>query len=359
MDQQKKLYVALAILAALGGLFFVQQRGEHKEAHLHSLEGQAASLPKIELTEETVKGIDKVVLSKPAETDAKPGETSGAKPAEEIVLVKAGEEAWNLEKPTSAKANASNVKSLLENLTKLSLTELIAESKDEYERWGVSDGKGLHAQFFKGTENVFDVYFGENGSRGQMTRLAKQDGVYAVKGFSKWLYERDANGWRDKSMLKFDDKEVVKVSIQNEHGAFVFDKAGNGWTGKHGKTLAAAKPIDKFQGSKVDDLLRAYKALSAMDFGDGKKPADVGLSQPAAKVTIELRGGTGVHILELGSVAEGSNRWAKTNASDQIYTISSWSADWATADVGKFQESAPAAPAPAAAAVVPDEDSEE
>jgi hypothetical protein len=170
-----------------------------------------------------------------------------------------------------------------------------------------------------------------------MTRLAKQDGVYAIKGFSKWLYERDAKGWRDKSMLKFDDKEVVKVQIQNPNGVFVFDKAGEGWTGKHGKAVAQAKPIDKFQSSKVDDLLRAYKALGAIDFGDGKQPTDVGLAPPEATVTIELKGGTGVHVLKVGKVAEGTNRWALTNGSDQIYSISSWSSDWATADAKKFQ----------------------
>ena len=330
MDQQKKLLIAVAALAVLGGLLFVQRRGEHKELAQHSLEGQSASLPKIELTEEATKTIDRVVLLKP------PAAEGGQ--AEEVVLAKTGEDAWSLKKPSEAKANASNVKSLLENLTKLSLAEQISSSKDEYDRWGVSDQKGLHATFFKGEEAVFDVYFGENGSRGQMTRLAKQDGVYAVKGFSKWLYERDAKGWRDKSMLKFDDKEVVKVEIQNEKGVFVFDKAGEGWTSKYGKQLASAKPIEKFQASKVDDLLRAYKALSAMDFGDGKQPAEVGLDKPTASVKIELKGGTGVHVLNVGNVAEGTNRWATTHGSDQIYSISSWSADWATAEPSKFQQ---------------------
>jgi hypothetical protein len=327
MDQQKKLYVAIAVLVLLGGLLFIQRRGEHAEAQQHSIEGQSASLPKLELTEENTKTIDKIVIVKPGKDGA---------PAEEIELVKAGEDAWTLKKPTEAKANASNVKSLIENLPKLSLAEAISESKDEYDRWGVSDEKALHATFFKGQENVFDVYFGENGSRGQMTRLAKQDGVYAIKGFSKWLYERDAKGWRDKSMLKFDDKEVVKVEVQNPHGVFVFDKAGEAWTGKHGKTAALAKPIEKFQPSKVDDLLRAYKALSAIDFGDGKQRAEVGLSPAEATVTIELKGGTGVHKLEVGKVAEGTNRWAVTNGSDQIYSISSWSSDWATSDAKKF-----------------------
>jgi hypothetical protein len=329
MDQQKKLYVALGILVVLGGLLIFQRQGEQKEAMQHSLEGQAASLPKIEITEETTKAIDRIVIHKPA------GKEGGV--AEDIELVKAGEDAWSLEKPSKAKANASNVKSLLENLPKLSLSEAISDSKDEYERWGVSDDKALHATFFKGQENVFDVYFGDNGSRGQMTRLSKQDGVFAIKGFSKWLYERDAKGWRDKSMLKFDDKEAVKVEVQNNNGVFVFDKAGESWTGKHGKTATVAKPIDKFQPTKVDDLLRAYKALSAIDFGDGKQPAEVGLATPEATVTIDLKGGTGKHVLKVGKAAEGTNRWAMTNGSDQVYSISSWSSDWATADAKKFQ----------------------
>ena len=329
MDQQKKLYVAIGVLLLLGGLLLVQRQGEHKEAAQHSLEGQAATLPKLDVSEETTKTIDRIVIHKPA------GKEGAA--AEDIELVKAGEDAWTLEKPTKAKANASNVKSLLDNLPKLSLTEAISETKDEYDRWGVTDEKALHATFFKGQDNVLELYFGENGSRGQMTRLSKQDGVFAIKGFSKWLYERDAKGWRDKSMLKFDDKEVVKVSVQNKNGSFVFDKAGESWTGKYGKTAALAKPLDKFQPSKVDDLLRAYKALSAIDFGDGKQPAEVGLATPEATVTIELKGGTGVHVLKVGNTAEGTNRWALTNGSDQIYSISSWSADWATGDVTKFQ----------------------
>ena len=331
MDQQKKLYVGAGILALLIVLFFVQRKSEHHDYESHSLAGQAASLPKLGLTDEVAKGIDRIVIVKAAAAD-------GGTPTQ-VELAKAGEEAWNMKQPVEAKANASNVKSLLDNLSKLSLSEVISAGKDEYSRWGVSDAKGLHATFYKGADAVFDVYFGENGSRGQMVRLAKQDGVYALKGFSKWLYERDASGWRDKTMFKFEDKDAVKVTIENANGVFTFDKSGDAWSGKYGAKANAQKPLEKFQSSKVDDLLRAYKTLSAMDFGDHKTPAEVGLDKPQATVTIELRGGSALHVLKLGNVAEGSNRWAMTNASEQIYTISSWSADWATANVAKFQAS--------------------
>lgn len=338
MDTQKKLYVALGVLLLLGGALFAQNQKHTAEAEAHSLDGQRESLPKIEIAEDKLKEVDRVVLDKPPAT--------GAGHRVTIELKKQAEDAWQLVSPVSAKANAANVKSMIESLPKLKLTEQISGNKAEYDQWGVSDEKALHATFFKGDEKVADLYFGEDGSRGQMTRLADKDGVYTVSGFSKWLFERDASGWRDKTMLKFDDKEVVKVSVDNKHGAFRFEKSGDTWTGKHGKTAASLTPIKDFQPSKIDDLLRAYKSLSAMDFGDGKQPAEVGLDKPEGTVTIELKGGSGLHVLKVSATGEGSNRWASTNSSDVVYAVSSWSSGWATAEPSKFQKGDDKAAAP-------------
>lgn len=328
MEQQNKLYVVGALLVVAGGLLVVQRQGKQADEAAHSSAGLAASLPQLDLTTDKVATVDTIALSRPG----KDGE-----PRLDVVLKKTGEEKWSLAKPISATANASNVKSLLDNLPKLKLTEEITSASDDYERWEVTDDKALKATFSKGEEKVFEVFFGANGSRGQMTRLPGQDGVYAVKGFSKWLYERDVKGWRNKSMFKFDEKEVVKLGIENEHGRFSFEKDGASWRGQFSKKGALAN-IKDFQPSKVDDLLRSYKSLAAMDFGDSKTTADVGLETPAATVRIELVGGKALHVLKLGGEAEGSNRWAQTNASEQIYAISSWSADWATAELSKFQD---------------------
>jgi uncharacterized protein DUF4340 len=341
MDTQKKLYVALAVLVLLGGALFAQSHKHEQDAQAHSLEGQRDTLPKIEISEDKLKAVDRIVLDKPPAT--------GAGHRQNIELKKQGEDAWQLTSPVTAKANAANVKSMIDSLPKLKLTEQISSNKAEYDQWGVSDEKALHATFYKGDEKVADLYFGEDGSRGQMTRLADKDGVFAVGGFSKWLFERDASGWRDKTMLKFEDKDVVKVSIDNKHGAFRFEKNGDTWTGKHGKTATTLAPLKDFQPSKIDDLLRAYKSLSAMDFGDGKQPGDVGLDKPEATLSIELKGGSGLHVLKVSSTGEGSNRWAMTNGSDVIYAVSSWTAGWATGEPSKFQKSEekPAAKAPA------------
>jgi hypothetical protein len=169
--------------------------------------------------------------------------------------------------------------------------------------------------------------------------LGGKDGVYALKGFSKYLYNRDANGWRDKTIFKFDDKAVTKVTVQNEHGNFVFEKKDDKWTSQYAeKEKDKPKEIADFKSSKIDDLVRAYKGLNASSFADGKPLSEVGLEKPVATVTLELTGGTGKYVLTVGGTSEGSSRWVQANTGPQVYSVSSWTADWATAEVSKFQE---------------------
>ncbi len=328
MNTETKLYVALGVLAVLGGGLYLQNKKEAETAAKYTLSGQSAALPKIDIKEDDVKAIDKIVLSKAAE---------GASPAVEIELTKNGED-WKLTKPVDAKANQANVKSMLDNLKTLKVSEQIDASSANYAKYGVSDDKGLHAVFSKGNGVVLDARFGENGGRGQMTRIAGKDGVYAVKGYSSYLYARDAKGWRDLSLFKFEEGDVTAATIQNEHGTFTFTKDGETWKGKFAKPKGAAEPIKDFDDSKVKDFVRAYKTLNADGFAEkGKTPADVGLEKPVATLQLTLKDGAKRDVA-VGANAEGTSRWVKVTGSDEIWSISSWAADWAVAEEKKFQK---------------------
>ena len=108
MPTDKKLIIAILVLAGLGGAVFMQKQRQTADAAAHSLEGAGLTLPKITVTDDDIKKIDKVELTRPIEHD-------GGAP-EHIVLVKKGEEDWALDKPAPAKGNASNVKSMLDAL---------------------------------------------------------------------------------------------------------------------------------------------------------------------------------------------------------------------------------------------------
>jgi hypothetical protein len=192
--------------------------------------------------------------------------------------------------------------------------------------------------FSKGNGVVLDARFGENGGRGQMTRLAGKEGVFAVKGYSSYLYARDAKGWRDLALFKFEEGDVTAATIQNEHGTFSFTKDGENWKGKLEKPKGTAEPIKDFDDAKVKDFVRAYKALNADGFAEkGKTPSDVGLEKPLATVQLTLKDGAKRDV-SVGATAEGSSRWVKVSGSDEIWSISSWAADWAMAEPKKFQK---------------------
>ncbi|HEY8945170.1 MAG TPA: DUF4340 domain-containing protein [Polyangiaceae bacterium] len=338
-----KLYAALGILAVLGGALFVTTKKEKEEAEHYSLSGRAAELPKVEISEDDANKVTKITLTKPGKDGAAPSE---------VVLVKKGEE-WRLEKPVDALANQANVKSLLDNLKTLKVSESIDPGKDAYDKYEVSDSKGLHAVFSKDNGVVLDAWFGQSGGRGQMTRLAGKDGVYAMKGYSSYLYDREAKNWREMSLFKFEEGDVTAVNLDNEQGSFVFAKTGEEWSGKFKKAKGGAlAPIAKFDSSKVLDLIRPYKGLTADDFADkSKTAADLGLDKPVAQLSFTLKDG-GKRDVKLGGNSTGSSRWIQVSGKDEFFSTSSWAADWATADEKKFQKAdekkadAAAAPAP-------------
>ena len=66
LSTENKLYISLAVLAVLGGALFLQTKKEKEETASYTLNGQAAALPKLELSEDDLKKIDKITLSKPA-----------------------------------------------------------------------------------------------------------------------------------------------------------------------------------------------------------------------------------------------------------------------------------------------------
>jgi hypothetical protein len=331
LSTENKLYISLAVLAVLGGALFLQSKKEKEEAASYTLSGQAAALPKLELSEDDLKKIDKIALTKPA---------GDAGTAVEVELTRTGED-WKLTKPIEATANQANVKSLLDNLKSLKATELIDGTKASYGKFGVSDDKALHAVFSKSNGVALDLYFGDSGGRGQMTRVAGKDGVYASKGYSSFLYSRDVKGWRDMAILKFEDTDVTNVNIDNANGsfAFVYDK---GKTTKNEFKPAkggSSEPIKNYDESKLVDLLRAYKALNADNFADkGKTEADVGLDKPVATIQFTLKDGAKRQV-RVGATAEGSSHWVKVTGSDEIWSISSWAVEWATAEAKKFQKS--------------------
>jgi hypothetical protein len=312
MSQSTKIYAGVIVLAALGGAIYVAQKKDKEIGTSHTT---SAELPEIKAPDD----VDKVSI------------TNGEKG--EIVLEKAGDK-WAVAKPVKAPANQSNVDQLVKNLKELKSKEVIVaqpseDSKKDYE---FIPSKAVHVVAYKGGDKKLDITFGSSGQRGQMVMVDGKPGIYTVTGYSSYLYTREVKGFRDTEIFKFDDQNVSGFTIEKKDTVLSFTKEGDKWHGTN-----KGKAIDRFDEEKVKDALRTFKSLTADDFGDNKSMADTGLDKPESTVAIQLKDNAGRFVLKVGKVSTGTNRYAMKEGSETVYSIASYSADWALADASKFQ----------------------
>ena len=332
MKTEYRIYAALALLVVLGAALYFTTKSRKQDTAAHSAVAASADLPPLAVPKDDLEKITKIEIKNADKSD--------------VALEKKGD-TWEVVKPAQAKANATNVKSLLDNLKELKVKEVIDRGAGTYGQYELTDEKALHVVAYKGADKAIDMYLGKSGSRGQMARIAGKEGVYVVGGYSSYLYTREVKNWRETSILKFEDANAIGVEVDNKNGKFSFSKNDDKWSGsytprdKGGKLTAAAGKWEKFDEAKVKDLLRAYKGLNAEDFADPK--ADTGLDDAAKNggvIKIKLKDNGGEHIVKVGKVAKGSSRYAiKEGGDGTLFVISSWSADWAAAEKAKFEKS--------------------
>ncbi|MGO9833796.1 MAG: DUF4340 domain-containing protein [Polyangiaceae bacterium] len=241
---------------------------------------------------------------------------------------------WRLSKPISAEANQQTVKDLVANLKDLKAESQVSLKLDDDVRKDkqLDPAHAVHVVAWKGADKKLDELFGKSGTAGELTVITdKPNAVWAVKGYSAYLYTKEPKDFRDKEVLKFDDANASQVTIANSHGTLSFTK-GDKWAGTFDQ-----KPILRFDEEKVKDMLRAYKALMADDFGDNKQLSDTGLDKPAGTVTIHLKDDAKTFQLLVGNVSSGTNHWAKRSDGDVIYQIGSSAAEWALSDDSKYR----------------------
>jgi|HubBroStandDraft_6_1064221.scaffolds.fasta_scaffold16452_2 hypothetical protein len=325
MSRDKLIISGVVLLGLLG--FLVYKQAKVDEAIGAPLTA-ATDLPTVSVPEDVDKisitngEKGEIVLQRVADPKGTPAADGGAS------------EVWRLTKPLSAEANQQTVKDLVANLKDLKTESQVNLKLDDDVRKEkqLDSAHAVHVIAWKGADKKIDELFGKSGTAGELVVVSdKPNTVWAVKGYSAYLYTKEPKDFRDKEILKFDDGSASQVTITNAHGTLSFTK-GDKWVG----TLDQ-KPIVRFEEDKVKDMLRAYKALAADDFGDGKSLAETGLEKPAATVTIHLKDDAKTYQLLVGNVSTGTNRWAKRADGDIVYQIASFAADWALSDDSKYR----------------------
>jgi hypothetical protein len=322
MSRDRLIIIGVVVLAALGYFVWKQADKDKKLGTTGPVAASSADYPVISSPDD----IDGVVIK------------DGKK--DEIVLEKKDDK-WVLTKPVSAPANQQSVKEIVTNLGTLKVKEqVVINLDDEVKKAKKLDAdQALHVQAFKGSEKKTDISAGITGALGQLVMVAGKDGlVYATSGFSSYLYTKEAKDWRDKEILKFDEANVVSMTIDNKVGdagaaSFSFTKGEKEWGASYN-----GKPIARFDEQRAKDLLKEMHAVNAEDFGDGKAASDTGLDAPEGTITISFKDNAPKIVLKIGKPSSNpTSRYAMKDGNPTVFVIGKPQADWILAELGKFQ----------------------
>lgn len=179
-------------------------------------------------------------------------------------------------------AKASRVTSLLNELTALKRSGLVAITKDAYKRLQVAptDYQRKVALTLKGGKTE-TLYIGSEPTYGSThVRLASGKGVYVTHSLHASDARTDASGYVDPTALKLNAADVTRVEVKNAHGDFVFTKTGKSWS-LHG--IPTGRTLNAHAVSTMVSSLADLQLNEPL--GKKVEPA-YGFSKPLAVVTI-------------------------------------------------------------------------
>jgi hypothetical protein len=208
-------------------------------------------------------------------------------------VIKKEGDTYKIVKPIAYAADKDAAKGAFEALAKMDFSNIVSDQKSRQGEFELGDDS-LRVTLKKGEQPVADLRVGKTANQMTMVRLEGKDEVWAVSGLFKYQLDKDTNGWRDKTITGFEDKDTEKLTITAKSGAkLVLSKpaptdAGAAPDWQVVESSVKVEPFDKTVASGMISQLSSWKAN---DFADEAKPEETGLDSPELTITIGLRNG--------------------------------------------------------------------
>lgn len=166
------------------------------------------------------------------------------------------------------KPSDNTVENMLSTIDNMIAKSMVANSKDRWENYEVSDSLATRVQLYKGNKKVGDVYIGkfkfsQPRSMSTYVRLAGDKETYKVDGFLTSTFNRKVNDLRDKTVV--DDPAANWSEIAFSYPAdssFVLSKQNNRW-------MLDGGIADSTEVAGFINTLKSQTATSISESSDG------------------------------------------------------------------------------------------
>ncbi len=213
------------------------------------------------------------------------------KPGQEVKFLKDGN-IWKVTGTSGKTFTAVNfkIKNLFDELLKIKSKRVAARSKNKWAEFKV-DSSATRVVVNEGGSKVLDLIIGKFSfqqprSISTYVRLNDETDVYEVDGFLDMIFNKDANSFRDETVIKSDKNNWNKLSFSNtESESFELVRIDNKWT-IDGQVTDSAKTV-----TALNSLARLSNNNFVDNVEDGLLPSQV------SKLTIELTNSEAIEVI--------------------------------------------------------------
>jgi len=314
-DQSKPLILRLGATNPTGGSYYVQVEGR---APIYLVSGVAKDV--LDASLQAFR--DKTVL---AFTPAEVQELQLARGTDAPVVVhRQAEDTWRLTAPVSAKADAQQVRGMIQRLHDVKVQAFIAEDATDLESYGLQT-PAWHVSLHIGQDHTpLALSLGKVDSERKGV-YAKYDDAARVFLLPQELWDnlpKTATALRDKTLMKYEREHITRLEIQTPNEHMVITSTGS-------RQYTMEQPVQTpGDGEAIYSLLWDIQDLKAKDFvAETPDALDLyGLDAPRQRITVWEKAPAAQeatqHELLLGAEApDGQGIYARLGEGPVIYLV--------------------------------------
>ena len=231
-----------------------------------------------------------------------------------IKLERVGER-WFLEEPVQTPADQTTVSSLLSNLTTAKRARTFSNVDDRLEEYGLTE-PGVQIQV-RTADQVRTLLFGGKDFTGNelYVKLAEKPEVFVTAALILTSAQKEVIEWRDKSIVSFEQDQVVELRIVRGAEELTMAKKEDRWW--------LEGPINEpADGDTIRGLLSTLENGTAQVFVTERADelAQYGLDEPTVAVQLRTKGDDDWIRLEVGAQEE-ENFFARSSQGSAVFMV--------------------------------------
>jgi Domain of unknown function (DUF4340) len=293
--QSRRLYIAVAVLVVLGGLWYWSQR---RQPSPETSKASADTPPAVLKLDEN--SITRVQLAK--------------KDSQPLVIEKNGSGEWQIQAPKTLRADQSAVAGLVGTLASLNSERLVQDKDSNPAQYGLAQ-PALEVDVSEKDNKSQKLLIGDETPTGgaAYAMLGGDPRVFTIPGYTKTSLDKGVNDLRDKRLITLAAERVSRVQLIKKGQEIEFGRNKDEWQ------ILKPMPL-RADSTQVGDLVRELTEAK-MNLSGTADNAAARFGKAAPLATAKVTDESGTQQLEIRKLKDDYS--AKSSAVEGTYNVDS------------------------------------